>query len=256
MRPSPQYTDTEKLPWGIRAVILVWLVWLVLAHASRIFLDLYTALSPLRYLGAESVQGLRSTIFAPGALVAVALLIPVAVSSLIAFRMVAARYRGAPLQALGFTRLHPVWVLAVVVLFSVLLTFLLRATLGWSNYPLPLLEPPAALFTSVDVALYVVGVPLTALLAGLLVFGFCYPILAEKLGVWIGGLLCAVFFALPQLAVQGVYWQSAVSLLIMGIYFTAVRAQTESSYSATLGYTGFSIYIALTAALAELAVAP
>jgi len=236
------------------AVILVWLIWLVLAHASRVLLDFYIALSPLRFIGAATIQGLRSSIFAPGALVAAALLVPVGIATVIAFRMVAARYQGAPLQALAFTRLNPVWVLAVVVLFSVLLTFLLRLALGWANYPLPLLEPPAGFLSRVDLVLYVVSVPLSALLAGLLVFGFCFPILAARLGVWAGGLLCAVFFALPQLAMQGVYWQPAVALLVMGIYFTAIRARTGSAYSATLGYTGFSIYIALSAALAELAI--
>ena len=249
-----QDSDTEKLPWGIRAVILVWLLWLVLAHFGRVLLDFYTALSPLRFMGAASLEGLRSSIFAPGAFVAAALLIPVLIAIVIAFRMVASRYRGAPLQALAFTRRSPVWFLAVVVLFGVLLTFLLRIGLGWSNYPLPLLEPPADLLTPLDLLLYAISVPLSALLAGLLVFGFCYPILVARLGVWVGGVLCAVFFALPQLAVHGVYWQTAVALLAMGIYFTAIRMRTESSYSAALGYTGFSLYIALTAALAELAV--
>ena len=110
------------------------------------------------------------------------------------------------------------------------------------------------MLSSLDLLLYAISVPLAALLAGLLVFGFCYPILAARLGVWVGGLLCAVFFALPQLAIHGVYWQPAVALLAMGIYFTAIRMRTESSYSATLGYTGFSVYIALTAVLAQLAV--
>ena len=54
---------------------------------------------------------------------------------------------------------------------------------------------------------------------------------------------------------QGVYWQPAVALLVMGIYLTAVRMRTESTYTATLGYTGFSIYVALAAVLAELAIA-
>ena len=254
MRPGNRHSDSERLPWGMRAVIAVWLIWLVLAHFSRVLLDLYTALSPLRFLGAESIQGLRATTFAPGALVAAALFVPVAIAVLIAFRMVASRYHGAPLQALAFTRLSPVWFLAVVVLFSVLLTFLVRAALGWSNFPLPLLEPPADLRAPLDLLLYAAGVPLAALLAGLLVFGFCYPILVARLGVWLGGLLCAIFFALPQLAAHGVYWQPAAALLVMGLYFTAIRVRTESSYSTTLGYTGFSIYIALTAALAELAV--
>lgn len=248
-----QDSDTEKLPWGMRAVVLVWLLWLVLAHFGRVLLDFYTALSPLRFMGAASIEGLRSSIFAPGALVAAALLIPVLIVIFIAFRMVASRYRGAPLQALGFTRRSPVWFLAVVVLSGVLLTFLLRIALDWSNYPLPLLEPPADLLSTLDLLLYAISVPLAALLAGLLVFGFCYPILVARLGVWAGGVLCAVFFALPQLAVHGVYWQPTVALLVLGLFFTAIRVRTESSYSATLGYTGFSIYIALTAVLAELA---
>ncbi len=254
MRSSIQDSDTVKLPWGMRAVVLIWLLWLVLAHFGRLLLDFYTALSPLRFMGAASIQGLRTSIFPPGALVAAALLIPVLIVTLIAFRMVASRYRGAPLQALAFTRRSPVWFLAVVVLFGVLLTFLLRIALDWSNYPLPLLEPPADLLSPLDLLLYAISVPLAALFAGLLVFGFCYPILVARLGVWVGGVLCAVFFALPQLAVHGVYWQPAVALLVMGTYFTAIRARTDSSYSATLGYTGFSIYIALTAVLAELAV--
>lgn len=253
-RPSTQHSETQNLPWGLRAVVAVWLIWLVLAYASRVLLDLYTALSPLRFIGAAIIPGIRSSIFAPGTLVAAALLVPIVIATVIAFRMVAGRYQGAPLQALAFTRLNPVWVLAVVVLFSVLLTFLLRIALGWSNYPLPLLEPPAGFLSRVDLAMYAVSVPLSALLVGVLVFGFCYPVLVARLGVWIGGLLCAVFFALPQLAIHGVYWQPAVALFVMGVYFTAIRERTGSAYSATLGYTGFAIYIALSAALAELAV--
>ena len=254
MKPNIQHFDTETLPWGMRAVVSVWLIWLVLAHFSRVLLDIYTALSPLRYLGAASIQNLRATLFAPGTLVAAALLIPILIAAGLAFRMVAARYQGAPLQALAFTRLNPVWVLAVVVLLSVLLAFLLRFALGRTGYPLPLLEPTAGFLSRLDFLLYAVSVPLTALLVGLFVFGFCYPILVARLGIWVGGLLCAIFFALPQLAAQGVYWQPAVALLAMGIFLTAVRVRTESAYTATLGYTGFSIYIALSVALAEIAV--
>ena len=255
MKPRSQRSDTEKLPWGLPAVIVVWVIWLVLAHLSRAVLDFYTAISPLRYLGAANVPNLRNLIFAPGMLVAIALLVPVSIAAGIAFRIVAARYRGAPMEALAFTRQSPVWMLAVVVLFGVLLTFLLQFALGWSNYPLPFLEPNAGFPSPLDLVLYAVSVPVTALLAGILVFGFCYPILVAGLGRWVGGLLCAVCFALPQLAMQGVYWQPAVALLVMGIYLTAVRMRTESTYTATLGYAGFSIYVALSAVLAELAIA-
>ncbi len=253
MRPKDQNRGEIQLPWGSVAVVLVWLVWLVLAHFSRVLLDLYTAISPLRFLGGGTPLTLRGTSFAPGAMVAVALLFPILIAAAIAFRMVAKRYRGAPLEALAFTRQNPVWVLAVVVLAAVLLTFLLRLALGWSNYPLPLLEPPAGFFTPSDIILYSVSVPLTALLAGLLVFGFSYPILVARLGVWVGGLVCAVFFTLPQLAIQGVYWQPTVALLAMGIYLTVVRMRADSAYTATLGYTGLSVYLALSFALAELA---
>lgn len=254
MRPSIQHSESENLPWGMRAVIVVWVIWLVLAHASRVLLDFYVVLSPLRFIGAATVQGLRASIFAPGALVAAALLVPVGIATVIAFRMVAARYQGAPLQALAFTRLNPIWVLAVVVFVGVLLAFLLRFALGWSNYPLPLLEPPAGFLSRLDLVLYAVSVPLTALLVGVLVFGFCYPVLVGRLGAIVGGLLTAVLFTLPQLAVHGVYWQPAAALLAMGVYLTAVRMRTGSTYTATLGYTGFSVYIALSVALAELAI--
>ena len=200
--------------------------------SAGVLLDLYTAISPLRFLGGGTPLTLRGTSFAPGAMVAVALLFPILIAAAIAFRMVAKRYRGAPLEALAFTRQNPVWVLAVVVLAAVLLTFLLRLALGWSNYPLPLLEPPAGFFTPSDIILYSVSVPLTALLAGLLVFGFSYPILVARLGVWVGGLVCAVFFTLPQLAIQGVYWQPTVALLAMGIYLTVVRMRADSAYTA------------------------
>ncbi|MCY4435974.1 MAG: hypothetical protein OXE05_01410 [Chloroflexi bacterium] len=254
MKAGVQQFDTEKLPWGLRSVVTVWLIWFVLAHLSRVLLDFYTALSPLRFIGAASLQNVRATLFAPGALVAAALLIPILIAAGLAFRTVTSRYQGAPLQALAFTRLNPVWVLAVVVLLGVLLAFLLRAALGRTGYPLPLLEPTAGFLSRLDLLLYAVSVPLTALLVGLFVFGFCYPILVDRLGIWAGGLLCAAFFALPQLAAQGVYWQPAVALLAMGIFLTAVRVRTESTYTATLGYTGFSVYIALSAALAELAI--
>ena len=255
MKPGIQQIETEALPWGIRSVISVWLIWLALAFVCRVLLDIYTAFAPLRFLGAMSQQTIRGTSFTPGMLVAAALLLPALIAVVIVFRTIAARYQGAPLQALAFTRLNPVWVLAVVVLVSVLLAFLLRSALGRTGYRLPLLETPAGFFNSFDLWLYTVSVPLTALLVGLLVFGFCYPILVARLGVWVGGLLCAIFFALPQLAAQGVNWQPAVALLAMGIFLTAVRMRTESAYTATLGYTGFSIYIALAVALAELAVA-
>ena len=141
MKSRSQRSDTEKLPWGVPAVIVVWVIWLVLAHLSRAVLDFYTAISPLRYLGAANVPNLRNLIFAPGMLVAIALLVPVLIAAGIAFRIVASRYRGAPMEALAFTRQSPVWMLAVVVLFGVLLTFLLQFALGWSNYPLPFLNP-------------------------------------------------------------------------------------------------------------------
>ncbi len=253
MRPKDQDRGEIQLPWGSLAVVLIWLVWLVLAQFSRVLLDLYTAISPLRFLGAVTPPTLRGTSFAPGAMVAVALLIPILVAAAIAFRIVAKRYRGAPLEALAFTRQNPVWVLAVVVLAAVLLTFLLRFALGWSNYPLPLLEPPAGFFSPIDIILYCVSVPLTALLVGMLMFGFSYPLLVARLGVWVGGLVCALFFALPQLAIQGVYWQPAVALVVMGIYLVVVRMRADSAYTATLGYTGLSVYLALSFALAELA---
>ena len=254
MRPSIQNSENENLPWGVRSVVSVWLIWLALAFASRVLLDVYTAFAPLRFLGAMSAQTLRGTSLTPGILVAAALLIPTLIATGIAFRMVAARYQGAPLQALAFTRLNPVWVLAVVVLLGVLLAFFLRFALGRTGYLLPLLEPPAGFYNAFDLWLYTVSVPVTALLAGLFVFGFCYPILVARLGVWAGGLLCAVFFTLPQLAVQGLYWQPAAALLAMGVYLTAVRMRTGSTYTATLGYTGFSVYIALSVALAQLAI--
>ena len=120
MKSSSQRFDTEKLPWGLPAVIVVWVIWLVLAHLSRAVLDVYTAISPLRYLGAANVPNLRNLIFAPGMLVAIALLVPVLIAAGIAFRIVAARYRGAPMEALAFTRQNHVWVLAVVVLLRCL----------------------------------------------------------------------------------------------------------------------------------------
>ena len=256
MRSGIQRNDSDQLPWGMRAALLVWLLWLVLAFVGRTLLDLYVAFAPLRFLGSASPVTLRGTSFAPGVLVAGVLLIPILIAAAIALRLVARRYAGAPLEALAFTRLNPVWMLAAVVLLGVLLAFLLRFALGWSNYPLPLLEPPAGFFSALDVALYCLSVPLTALLAGALVFGFCYPVLVGRLGVWLGGAVCAVCFALPQLAAQGVYWQPAAALLAMGAYLTAVRWRTESAYTATLGYTGVSIYLALAVAIAELAVAP
>ncbi len=255
MRPGIQHYANDNLPWGIRAALLVWLLWLVLAHLCRALLDFYTAFAPLRFLADASPQTLRGTSFSPGVLVAAVLLLPALLAAGIAFRLVAARYPGAPLQALAFTRLNPVWVLAAVVLLGVLLTFLLRLALGWSGYPLPLLEAPAGYFSLLDALAYGVSVPLTALLAGVLVFGFCYPVLVARLGLWAGGLACAVCFALPQLAAQGVYWQPAAALLVMGVYLTAVRARTESAYTATLGYTGVAIYLALSAVVAELAAA-
>ena len=253
MKPGIQHFAEERLPWGLPAAFLVWLLWLVLAHVSRALLDFYTAFAPLRFLSDATPQTLRGTSFTPGVLVAAALLLPALIAAGIAFRIVAARYQGAPLQALALTRLNPVWVLAAVVLLGVLLTFLLRLALGWTGYPLPLLEPPAGFFSLLDALLYSVSVPLTALLAGTLVFGFCYPALVSRLGIWVGGLACAVFFALPQLAAQGVYWQPAAALLVMGVYLTAVRARTDSAYTATLGYTGVAIYLALSAVVAELA---
>lgn len=254
MKSGSRHTTAGKLPWGLSSVIAIWLIWLVLAHLSRVLLDLYTALSPLRVLGESNLQNLRSSIFAPGALVALAMLVPAIIAAAIAYRTVAARYRGAPLEALAFNRQNPVWVLAAVVLFGILLTILLRSALGWSNYPLPLLEAPADFPSPIDLLVFVVGVPVTALLASGLVFGYCYPILVERLGLWVGGLACAFCFALPQLATQGVYWQTTAALLAMGIYFTAIRQRADSAYTATLGYTGVSIYIALSAVLAHIAV--
>ncbi len=255
MRPGIQRNDSDQLPWGMRAVLLVWLLWLVLAFIGRTLLDLYVAFAPLRYLGGASPLTLRGTSLAPGYMVAGVLLVPILVAAAIALRLVARRYAGAPLEALAFTRLNPVWMLAAVVLVGVLLAFLLRFALGWSNYPLPLLEPPAGFFSALDVALYCVSVPLTALLAGALVFGFCYPALVGRLGVWPGGFACAVGFALPQLAAQGVYWQPAAALLAMGAYLTAVRWRADSAYTATLGYTGVAVYLALSAAVSEMAAA-
>lgn len=255
MKSRSQQPDTNRLPWGLPSVIAVWLIWLMMAYAGRILLEIYAPLSLLRSISASGFQNLNSSNFAPGSLVAIALLVPALVAALIAFRTVAARYRGAPLEALAFDRQNPVWVLAVVVLFGVLLAFLLRFALGWSKYPLPLLEAPAAFPSALDFLLYAVGVPVTALLAGGLVFGFCYPILVARFGKWAGGLASALFFALPQVAAQGVYWQPAAALLAMGVYLTAVRQRTDSAYTATLGYTGFSVYIALSVVLANLAVA-
>lgn len=255
MKPSTQHNEIEKLPWGLPSVISVWLIWLALAFIARVLLDFYTAFAPLRFIGDASPQTLRGTSLTPGILVAASLLIPILIAAGIAFRTVAARYQGAPLQALAFTRLNPVWVLAAVVLLGVLLAFVLRFVLARTGYALPILEPPAGFFNPFDLLCYFVSVPLTALLVGVLVFGFCYPILVERMGIWAGGLVCAVFFALPQLAGHGLDWQPAVALLALGLYLTAVRARTESAYTATFGYAGFAVYIALAVVLAELAVA-
>jgi hypothetical protein len=249
-----QSRETELVPWGVRSVMIVWLIWLVLAHASRVILDFYIAFSPLRFIGAASPQTLRGTSFAPGFLVAAALLIPILIGAGIAFRIVAARYRGAPLEALAFTRPNPVWMLATVVLGGVVLTLLLRFALDWAGYPLPLLEAPAGFFAQSDLLFYAVSVPLTGLLVGVLVYGFCYPILIARLGIWAGSLVCAIFFALPQLALQGVYWQPAVALFVMGIYLTAVRMRAESTHTTAFGYAGISVYLALSTVLAELAI--
>lgn len=255
MSSRSQRRDSGELPWGVPAVLAVWLIWLMTAHISRVLLDVYSALSPLRMLGAASQQDLRAALFPSGALVAATLVVPALIAFILAFRIVARRYQGAPLEALAFTRQNSVWVLAVVVLLGVLLTLAVQYVSDRAGFPLPLLEPPAGFPAAFDAVVYAVGVPLTALFAGLLVFGFCYPVLVARLGVWAGGLVCAAAFALPQLAGLGVYWQAAASLLVMGVFLTAVRRRTDSAYTAALGYTGIAIYIALAPVLAEFAIA-
>ncbi len=115
---------------------------------------------------------------------------------------------------------------------------------GLTRYlPIPKSLPVDAYFHDAASAymMAVFGVTLAPLLEELFFRGLLYPVLRRTFGLVVAIVLTAVAFAEIHGAQLGYAWAPVLSIFIVGVVFTVVRARTDSVASSFLMHCGYNL---------------